>query len=124
MKQAVDIPEAAEAIGPYSHCVLTKDLAFVSGQGPVDPATGEKPDDITGQVLQTLENIQTILKGVGLDMGDVVKVHAYLADLADFAAFNRVYREFFPGDFPARTTIGAQLLDIMVEIDCIAARRG
>ena len=122
MREAVTVPEAAKAIGPYSHCVLTDDLAFVSGQGPLDPATGEMDDDIASQVRQTLKNIRTILRGVQLDMEDVVKVHVFLSDLDDFSAFNEVYREFFPEDYPARTTVGAQLLGIKVEIDCIAAR--
>lgn len=123
MRQAIAVPGAVKAIGPYSHCVLTDDLAFVSGQGPMDPATGEVADDIGGQVRQTLKNIRTILRGVELDMRDVVKVHVFLADLDDFGEFNDVYKEFFPEDFPARTTVGAELLDIMVEIDCIAVRR-
>lgn len=122
MRRAINIEGAAQAIGPYSHCVVTDQFVFVSGQGPIDPSTGEKSSTIEGQVRQTLRNIQTILTGVGLGLSDVVKVQVFLADLADFEAFNTIYREFFPADYPARTTVGASLLDILVEIDCIAVK--
>jgi len=120
MKKCVNVKGAAPPAGPYSHAVIANGLVFVSGQGPVNPATGEMPNDARGQVRQTLENIRTILKGVGADMQDVVKVHAYLTDLEDFEDFNEVYAEFFAEDHPARTTVGAQLNNILVEIDCIA----
>ena len=120
MKKCVNVKGAAPPAGPYSHAVIANGLVFVSGQGPVNPATGEMPNDVRGQVRQTLENIRTILKGIGADMQDVVKVHAYLTDLKDFEDFNEVYAEFFAEDHPARTTVGAQLNNILVEIDCIA----
>lgn len=120
MKQCVTVEGAVAPAGPYSHAVVANDLVFVSGQGPVDPETGEMPKDVRGQVRQTLENIKTILNAVGANMRGVVKVHAYLTDLESFSDFNDVYEEFFPTDPPARTTVGAQLNDILVEIDCIA----
>lgn len=120
MKKCVTVEGAATPAGPYSHAVIANGLVFVSGQGPVNPATGQMQNDVRGQVRQTLENIRTILKGVGADMQDVVKVHAYLTDLGNFEDFNEVYAEFFADDHPARTTVGAQLNNILVEIDCIA----
>ena len=121
MREVKNIPGAVEPIGPYSHAVAANGFVFVSGQGPLNPQTGEVSELFTQQVHQTLENIRTILRGVNLDMHDVVKVQVFLSDLANFSAFNEVYREYFPEDYPVRTTVGAQLLDIQVEIDCIAA---
>lgn len=121
MREAINIPGAVDPIGPYSHAVAANGFVFVSGQGPLNPQTGEVPELFTQQVRQTLENIRTILRGVNLDMHDVVKVQVFLSDLANFSAFNEVYREYFPEDYPVRTTVGVQLLDILVEIDCIAA---
>ena len=120
MREAKIIPGAAVPIGPYSHAVVANGFMFVSGQGPTDPQTNRISRSFEKQVRQTLLNIQTILRGVGLDMKDVVKVHVFLSDLDNFSIFNKVYREFFSVDHPARTTVGAQLLGIMVEIDCIA----
>lgn len=120
MKKSVNLASAVKPIGPYSHAVIANEFIFISGQGPVDPQTGEKAVGIRDQVRQTLKNIQSILEGVGSDMEHVVKLYAYLADLNNFDDYNAIYKEFFSEDFPARTTIGAQLLDILVEIDCIA----
>jgi 2-iminobutanoate/2-iminopropanoate deaminase len=121
MREAKNIPGAVDPIGPYSHAVTANGFVFISGQGPLNPRTGEVAEQFTLQVHQTLENIRKILRGVDLDMQDVVKVQVFLSDLANFSAFNEVYREYFPYDYPVRTTVGAQLLDILVEIDCIAA---
>ena len=107
--------------GAYSPAVRAGDFVFVSGQGPVDPATGALPgDDIRAQVRQTLRNVATILDAVGATMDDVVRVDAFLADFDDFAAYDEVYREFFQGDLPARTTVQAGLGEIKVEITVVA----
>ena len=106
--------------GPYSPAVVANGFVFVSGQGPVDPASGEMPDAFVDQVRQTLTNLQTVLEAAGSSLEDVVKVNAYVTDLTRFAQFNEVYREFFPHDPPARTTVGAALLGFLVEIDCVA----
>ena len=107
--------------GAYSPAVRAGDLVFVSGQGPVDPATGALPgDDIRTQVRQTLRNVAAVLDAAGATMDDVVRVDAFLADFGDFAAYDEVYREFFQGDLPARTTVQAGLGDIKVEITVIA----
>jgi 2-iminobutanoate/2-iminopropanoate deaminase len=109
--------------GPYSHAVVANGFVFISGQGPVNPETGAAPDAFADQVRQTFENVQTILEAAGSSLDDVVKVNAYVTDLTRFAAFNEVYKEFFQDDPPARTTVGAALLGILVEVDCIAALR-
>lgn len=111
---------AARPAGPYSHAVVANGFVFVSGQGPADPATGRIPDGFAAQVEQTLRNVQTILEGAGASLRDVVRIGAYLSDLTRFAEYNAVYQRFFPENPPARTTVGCQLLGILVEIDCIA----
>ena len=124
MRKAVMVEGAAKAGGHYSHAVIANGFVYVSGQGPVDPATGGMPDAFAAQVRQTLRNLQAILKGAGADLKDVVKVNAYLSDITRFQEYNTIYKEFFPSDPPARTTIGCQLVGIQVEIDCVAALPG
>ena len=121
MRKPLNVEGAAAAGGHYSHCVIANGFVFVSGQGPVDPATGRMPDDFAGQVRQTLKNVETILRGAGTDFSLAVKVNAYLSDVTRFAEYNAVYKEFFSSNAPARTTVGNQLIGIQVEIDCIAA---
>jgi 2-iminobutanoate/2-iminopropanoate deaminase len=94
---------------------------FVAGQIPVNPSTNElELGEAGSETRRTLQNIQAILEAAGSSLRDVVRVGVFLADLKDFDAMNAVYREFFPEDPPARTTVGAQLPKIKVEIDCIA----
>ena len=120
MRSANMVEGAAKPAGPYSHAVVANGFVFVSGQGPVDPATSAVPDGFADQVRQTLRNLQTILRGVGAELRDVVKINAYLSDVTRFREYNEVYKEFFTADPPARTTVGSQLVGIQVEIDCIA----
>jgi 2-iminobutanoate/2-iminopropanoate deaminase len=125
MKRTVMAEKGAKPAGPYSHAVVANGLVFVSGQGPADPETGEVPEDFKGQARQMFRNVQVILEAAGASMDDVVKVNAYVADMANFAQFNEVYEEFFTGELPARTTISATLPGgIPVEADCIAALPG
>lgn len=124
MRQAVMVQGAVRPAGPYSHAVVANGMVFVSGQGPADPATGRVPDGFAAQVEQTLRNVQTILKGAGASLRDVVKVGVYLSDLTRFAEYNEIHARFFADSPPARTTIGCQLLGILVEIDCIAVLPG
>jgi 2-iminobutanoate/2-iminopropanoate deaminase len=100
--------------------VVAGDFVFISGQGPVNPETGTMPDGFTDQVRQTFENVKTILDASGSGLDNVVKVNAYVTDLTRFAEFNEVYKEYFDHDPPARTTIAAALLGMLVEVDCIA----
>ncbi len=120
MRKTAMVEDAVKPAGHYSHAVISNGLVFVSGQGPADPETGDMSSSFSEQVRQTMRNLDIILRGVGTELKHAVKINAYLSDLANFAEFNRVYSEFFPGEPPARTTVGCQLLDIMVEIDCVA----
>lgn len=120
MRRAVMVDGAAKPGGQYSHAVIANGCVYVSGQGPKDPATGAVPEGFGDQVRQTIRNLQTILRGAGADLQDVVKVNAYLSDLARFREYNDVYSAFFASSPPARTTVGCQLLGIQIEIDCIA----
>ena len=109
--------------GPYSPAVRAGDFIYVSGQGPVDPATDQLSfGDIAHETRLTLGNIQRILAGCGASMSDVVKCTVYLADAREFAAMNAVYAEFFGQGKPARTTVEAQMVapPMRIEIDCIA----
>jgi len=120
MRRAVMVDGAARPGGQYSHAVIANGCVYVSGQGPKDPASGAVPDQFADQVRQTIRNLQTILRGAGANLQDVVKVNAYLTDLSRFREYNAVYSEFFATSPPARTTIGCQLPGIQIEIDCIA----
>jgi 2-iminobutanoate/2-iminopropanoate deaminase len=121
MRKAHIVEGAAKPAGQYSHAVTANGFVYVSGQGPVDPKTGVMSDNFAEQIRQTIRNVETILKGVGASLNDVVKINAYLADLTRFKEYNEVYTEFFKTEPPARTTIGCQLHGIHVEIDCVAA---
>jgi 2-iminobutanoate/2-iminopropanoate deaminase len=123
-RETITAGGAPEPAGPYSHAVVANGFVYVSGQGPVDPGTGNAPDGFEDQVRQTFENLKTILEAAGSGLGEVVKVKAYLTDLTRFSQFNGVYEEFFAQDPPARTTVGADLLGILVEVDCVAVVRG
>ena len=120
MRKAHIVEGAAKPAGQYSHAITANGFAYVSGQGPVDPATGVMSDNFADQVRQTIRNVETILKGIGASLNDVVKINAYLADLTRFKEYNEIYTEFFKTAPPARTTIGCQLHGIHVEIDCVA----
>ena len=120
MRRTVTADKAPNPAGPYSHAVVADGFVFISGQGPVNPETGTMPDAFADQVRQTLRNVRTILEASGSGLDDVVKVNAFVTDLTRFREFNEVYGEFFPHDPPARTTVGASLLGILVEVDCIA----
>lgn len=108
-------------LGPYSQAIVAGNTVYVAGQGPFDPKTGEMPAKFEDQVAMTLENIKGILEAAGATMADVVKVNVYLADLNNFQKMNEVYRRYFKEDYPARATVGTQLLgEMTIEIECIA----
>jgi 2-iminobutanoate/2-iminopropanoate deaminase len=126
VKEAIQTAGAPRPIGPYSQAIAVEGLLFCAGQGPVDPATNQLVDGgVVEQTERTLKNLGGILEAAGLDYQDVIKTTCYLADMDDFRAFNEVYATFFPDPAPARTTIQAARLplDILVEIEAIAARR-
>lgn len=120
MREVVVADLGAKPGGHYAHANVANGFVFVSGQGPVDPATGKMPTEFGEQVRQTLRNLQVVVEAAGASLDDVVKVNAYLTDLTRFEAFNEVYKEFFPSRPPARTTVATGLRGILVEIDCIA----
>jgi len=102
-------------------------FVFVAGQGAANPQTNElELGDIQSETRRVLQNIRAILDAAGSSLKDVVRVGIFLADMNDFAAMNEVYKQFFPEDPPARTTVGAVLPKIKIEIDCIArvSKRG
>ncbi|MBR5385583.1 MAG: RidA family protein [Bacteroidales bacterium] len=117
---------APAAIGPYSQATDNgKGLVFVSGQLPIDPATGAFPEGgVDVQTRQSLTNAKAILAEAGLSLADVVKTTVFLADMNDFAAMNAVYSEFFSAPFPARSAVAVKTLPkgALVEIECIASR--
>jgi 2-iminobutanoate/2-iminopropanoate deaminase len=124
VKQQVRAPGAPAPIGPYSQGIVTSGrLLFVAGQTPKDPTTGTMPQDFRGQAERTLQSVKAIVEAAGATMADVVKVNAYLADLANFSVFNEVYSTFFSQPYPARTTVGASLPGgaVQVEIDVVVS---
>ena len=123
MNTAISTEKAPAAIGPYSQAVQAGNTVYVSGQLPSDPATGAfAGEDIRAQTRQSLTNIRSILEAVGADMSKVVKTTVLLKNIADFAAMNEVYAEFFAAPYPARAAFQVAALpkDALVEIECVA----
>ncbi len=123
MNQAIHTDKAPAAIGPYSQAIQAGNVVYVSGQLPIDPATGSfAGEDVAAQTRQSLTNIRNILEAGGLDMSKVVKTTVMLKDIADFAAMNEVYAEFFTAPYPARAAFQVAALpkDARVEIECVA----
>ena len=124
MRQAVSTPSAPKAIGPYSQAVRAGSLLFVSGQVPIDPATGNIiTGDIAAQTHRIFQNIGEILKAGGASFDHVVRTTVFLADMNDFAAMNDAYGTFFSSPFPARATVQVSRLpkEARIEIDVIAS---
>ena len=125
MKQ-INTDKAPAAIGPYSQAIDSgAGLVFISGQLPIDPATGAfAPGCVAEQTKQGLLNAKAILEVTGLNLSNVVKTTVFLADMGDFAAMNEVYAQFFSAPFPARSAVAVKTLPkgALVEIECIAAR--
>ena len=125
--KAIQTDKAPAAIGPYSQAIDSgAGLVFVSGQLPIDPATGVFPEGgVKEQTRQSLTNAEAILKAAGLGLDKVVKTTVFLADMADFAAMNEVYAQFFTAPYPARSAVAVKTLPkgALVEIECIAAAK-
>lgn len=120
-KQQIRADQAAAPGGAYSQGIRAGDFVYVSGQGPIDPTTGTVVGEtIEEQTERTLENVKAILEAGGATMADVVKSTVHLSDLGLFDRYNGVYSSYFPDPKPVRTTVGSQLLGIMVEIDVVA----
>ena len=125
MKQQINTAAALAAIGPYSQAIEANGIVFVSGQLPIDPATGAFAEGgIKELTRQSLTNMKAILAEAGLTMAHVVKTTVFLADMADFAEMNEVYATFFEGVCPARSAVAVKTLpkEARVEIECIAVR--
>lgn len=125
MKNQIATTNAPAAIGPYSQAVEANGTIYVSGQLPIDPATGNFAEGgIKELTRQSLTNIKNILEAAGTDMKHVVKMGVFLADMADFAEMNEVYAEFFEAPFPARSAVAVKTLpkNARVEIECIAVK--
>ena len=124
--KAISTPNAPAAIGPYSQAVDSgAGLVFLSGQLPIDPATGAFPDGgIREQTRPSILNVRAILQAAGLDLQNVVKTTVFLADMGDFAAMNEVYAQFFQAPFPARSAVAVKTLPkgALIEIESIASR--
>ena len=123
-KKIISTDQAPKAIGPYSQAIVYNGLAYLSGQIPLDPATGQLvPGDITAQTERVLENIKAVLEAAGASFDSVLKTTVFLKDMNDFPKMNEVYARYFPSDAPARSTVQAARLprDVMVEIEAIAA---
>ena len=121
----ISTEKAPGAIGPYSQGVKANGMLFVSGQLPLDPATGAFPgSDITSQTRQSLTNVKHIVEAAGMTLADVVRVGVFLKDMNDFAAMNEVYGQFFTTDCPARAAVEVARLpkDALVEIECVACK--
>ena len=117
----ISTPNAPAAIGPYSQGMIAGSLVFCSGQIPVDPATGNIPEGITAQAEQSCRNVAAVLEAAGSDATRVIKTTCFIADMADFAAFNEVYAKYFTGK-PARSCCAVKTLpkNVLCEIEAIA----
>jgi 2-iminobutanoate/2-iminopropanoate deaminase len=124
VNQSLSSPDAPKAIGPYSPAVRAGQLVFVSGQIPLDPATGQMIDgDIAAQTRRVLDSVGALLQAAGLSFANVVRTTVFLADMNDFGAVNQVYGTYFVEPYPARATVQVARLpkDARVEIDVIAS---
>lgn len=121
MRKVVRTSDAPKPKGVYSQAIVADGFVFVAGQACINPQTNEfEYGDIQSETRRTLKNIRAILEAAGSSLRDVVRVGVFLTDINDFAGMNEVYKQFFPEDQPARTTVGCQMRNIKVEIDCIA----
>ena len=122
MRKAIDRPGVSTPL-PFSMAVEASGrLLFVSGQGPVDPVSGQfVVESFEQQVRLTLDNVKAVVEAGGGDLSRTVKVNAYLRDMTDFPAFNEIYRTYFPEPRPARTTVQSDLSGFDIEIDAVVA---
>jgi 2-iminobutanoate/2-iminopropanoate deaminase len=126
-RSIVRTDSAPKAIGPYSQAVVAGGQVFCSGQVGLDPATGQLvPGGIQAETRRVLENLSAVLSGAGASVADVVRCTVFLKNMGDFAAMNEIYAQFFKADPPSRATVEVARLpkDALVEIDCIAVRKG
>ncbi|WP_425447403.1 RidA family protein [Dethiothermospora halolimnae] len=119
--KAINSSKAPKAVGPYSHSVKVGNLLFISGQLPINPATGEMPEDVQEQTKYSLENCKVIMEEVNATLDDVVKANIYIKDMDQFGKINEVYGEYFKDHKPARACVEVARLpkDALVEIEMI-----
>ncbi|CDD09206.1 endoribonuclease L-PSP putative [Clostridium sp. CAG:349] len=124
MKVKIESGNAPKAIGPYSQAVLVDDTLYVSGNIPVNPATGDVADGIVNQSKQVFENMKAVLNEAGMGFENVVKTTAFLTDLSNFATFNEIYASYFVAPYPARSCVEVSKLpkNVLVEVECIAKK--
>lgn len=124
MKVKIESVNAPKAIGPYSQAVLVDDTLYVSGNIPVNPATGDVADGIVNQSKQVFENMKAVLNEAGMSFENVVKTTAFLTDLSNFATFNEIYASYFVAPYPARSCVEVSKLpkNVLVEVECIAKK--
>lgn len=123
--KAINTEKAPKAIGPYSQAIEAGGMVFVSGQLPIDPATGVFAEGgVKEQTRQSLTNAKHILEEAGTDLAHVVKTTVFLSDMDNFTAMNEVYAEFFNTPFPARSAVAVKTLpkNALVEVECIAVK--
>lgn len=124
MKVKIESGNAPKAIGPYSQAVLVDDTLYVSGNIPVNPATGDVADGIVNQSKQVFENMKAVLNEAGMGFENIVKTTAFLTDLSNFATFNEIYASYFVAPYPARSCVEVSKLpkNVLVEVECIAKK--
>ncbi|HSR03088.1 MAG TPA: RidA family protein [Proteiniclasticum sp.] len=123
LKKVIATRKAPGAIGPYSQAIMAGNLIYTSGQLPMDAETGEMvANDIVLQTRKSLQNVKAILEEAGSSMDKIVKTTVYLSDMANFGKMNEIYKEFFSGDYPARSAFQVARLpkDALVEIEVVA----
>lgn len=123
-KEVITSAQAPKAIGPYSSAIKVGNMLFVSGQIPVNPATGEMPDNIKDQAHQSLSNLKALVEASGYTLSDVVKTTVFLHDINDFAVVNEVYASYFSAPYPTRSCVAVKDLPkaARIEIECICCR--
>lgn len=123
MKEIISTVSAPAAIGPYSQAVKCGNMLFISGQIPIDPATGLMAEGITAQTAQSIANIKAILGEAGLTIDNVIKTTVFLADMSLFGEMNEVYGQEFTSPYPARSAVAVKELpkQALVEIETIAS---
>ena len=124
MNKVISAKKAPAAVGPYSHAVMGGNVLYTSGQLGLDPVSGALPDGVEAQAKQALDNLGAVLKEAGMDYADVVKTTVFLANMADFAAINAIYADYFKGDCPARSCVQVAALPkaALFEIEAIAVK--
>jgi 2-iminobutanoate/2-iminopropanoate deaminase len=122
MRQPIQSEKAPKPKAPYSQAILASGrYVFISGQGPVEPQTGNfVGETFEEQAIRTLDNLKTLAEAAGASLTDFVKVNAYLNDMGNFKKFNEIYKRYFSEPYPARTTVHSALVGMMIEVDGIA----